>query len=126
MIDWSGGSCVGRNEQGDTSGLPRLALNEPALVERDDHAMDGRRRDAEEVLKVTLGRRAAVQHRVGVDEGQVLTLRRGEWDRHAGSSVIRYVAGGPAMHLRYRVDLEESERQQLEGIVASGTGRSGA
>ena len=36
-------------------------------------------------------------------------------------SVIRYVAGGPAMHLRYRVDLEESERQQLEGIVASGT-----
>ncbi len=25
------------------------------------------------------------------------------------------------MHLRYRVDLEESERQQLEGIVAGGT-----
>jgi hypothetical protein len=43
-----------------------------------------------------------VQRRVRVDEGQVLTLRRGEWDRHAVSSVIRYVAGGPAMHLRYR------------------------
>jgi hypothetical protein len=49
-----------------------------------------------------------------------LTLRRGERDRHAVWSVIRYVAGGPAMHLRYRVDLEESERQQLEEIVAGG------
>ena len=98
-----------------------MTLNESALVERHDHAMNGRWGDAEEVLKVTLGRRATVEHRVRVDEGQVLTLRRGKGDRHAVSSVIRYVAEGPAMHLRYRVDLEERERQQLEGIVAGGT-----
>ena len=71
-----------------------MALNEPPVVERHDHAVDGGRRDPEEVLKVTLGRRATVQYRVGVDEGQVLPLRRGEGDRHAGPSVIRCVAEG--------------------------------
>jgi transposase len=35
--------------------------------------------------------------------------------------VIRWVAGGSATHIRYRVELEDSERQQLEAIVAGGT-----
>ena len=36
-------------------------LNEPPLVERDDHAMDGGLRDAKECLEVILRRRAAMR-----------------------------------------------------------------
>jgi hypothetical protein len=40
--------------------------------------MDGRRRDLKEPLEVRFGRGLSVQQRVGVDEGQVLALFRGE------------------------------------------------
>ncbi len=86
---------IGRNQQGDAAGLAGHPLDEPPLVERDDHAMHSGRRDAEEVQEVALRRRATVQGRVGMDERQVLPLRRGERDRHAVRSVIRCVAEGP-------------------------------
>jgi hypothetical protein len=44
----------------------RYALNQSALVERDNHAMDGGGRDAEEREEVTLCRRAPVQGGIGV------------------------------------------------------------
>jgi hypothetical protein len=53
----------GWNEQRDAPGLPGLPLNEAASVERHDHAMNGGRRDAEEILKIALsagGRRCRV------------------------------------------------------------------
>jgi hypothetical protein len=53
------------------------------------------RRDAEEIQEVALCRRPPVQGRIGVDEGQVLALSRGESDRHAVRCVIRCVAEEP-------------------------------
>ena len=68
-------------------------------------------RDAEEVLKVTLRRRSSTQHRAGLDEGQVLALCRGKGDRHGRAVCDLLSRGESAMHLRYRVELEESERR---------------
>ncbi len=45
--------------------------------------MDGRRRDSEESLHVGFRGRAAIQERVGMDEGEILALFFGEV-RHEG------------------------------------------
>ena len=59
----------GWNEQCDASCLPRLALDKTARVQSHDHAMDGRRRDAKEILKVAFRWRPAMQGGIRVDEG---------------------------------------------------------
>lgn len=51
--------------------------------EHDDHLMDGRRRDLKEGLHVGFGGWAAIQERVGMDEGEILALFFGEV-RHEG------------------------------------------
>jgi transposase len=75
-------------------------------------------------LKVGFSRRAAMQSAVGVDEGQVLTLRVGEacghgWHLRAGRDLL--LRQEVSMHVRYRVELGEGERQELEALVAGGT-----
>lgn len=82
---------LGWDKQRDAAGLTGVPLNEPPVMQGHDHPMNGGRRDAEEILKVALGRRLAVQGGIGVDERQVLALERGARDRHA------VVAEGPAM-----------------------------
>ena len=94
------------NEHGDGSGLAGLALNEPALMQRHDHAVDGRRRDAKKLLKVAFRGRPPAERRVRVDEGEVLPLGGGDRDRHVVPSVIRCSAVG----LRYRVELDFASR----------------
>jgi len=52
--------------------------NQAALIERDDHVVDRRRRDLKEPLEVRFGRGLSVQQGIGMDEGEVLALFRGE------------------------------------------------
>ena len=60
------------------------ALNEPALLKRDDHVVDGRGRHPEVALHVGFSGRDAVDFSVVVDESQVLTLCRGIAGFHWG------------------------------------------
>ena len=55
-----------------------LAADEAGAFEGEHHLVDGRRGDAEVPLHVGFGGRAAMHARVGVDEGQILTLLVGE------------------------------------------------
>jgi hypothetical protein len=58
--------------------LSRNPTDHATPLERDDHVVDRRRRDLKEPLEVRFGRGLSVQQGVGVDEGQVLALFRGE------------------------------------------------
>jgi hypothetical protein len=58
--------------------LSRNPTDQAAPLERNDHVVDGRGRDLKEPLEVRFGRGLSVQQRVGVDEGQVLALFRGD------------------------------------------------
>ena len=72
------GQFVCRQEQPDRPGLSRDSTDQAPALERDNHVVDRRRRDLKEPLEVRFGRGLSVQQRVGVDEGQVLALFRGE------------------------------------------------
>jgi hypothetical protein len=52
----------------------RLTLNKPGAFEVEHHLVNGRRGDLEMPLQVGLGRRAAEDERIGVNEGEVLPL----------------------------------------------------
>jgi len=71
---------LGWDKQRDAAGLTGVPLDEAAVVQGHDHPMNGGWRDAEEVPKVALSRRSAVESGVGVDERQILALERGESD----------------------------------------------
>jgi nicotinamidase-related amidase len=53
---------------------PRLARDQAEVLQGDDHAMHGWRRDLEEPHHLVFGWRLAVNQRVGVDEREILTL----------------------------------------------------
>jgi Winged helix-turn helix len=91
-----------------------------------DHLVHRGRRDAEVGLHVGLGRWAAIELRVRVDEGQVLALflgeRRNPFFGRILVDVIPPREEDTSMNVRYIVALESSERQQLETLVAGGIG----
>jgi len=62
----------------DASGDAGLTPNQAITFERDDHLVDRGRADFEVALHVGLGGWSPEHVRVGVDEGQVLTLLFGE------------------------------------------------
>ena len=62
----------------DASGDAGLTPNEAISFERHDHLVDRGRADLKVALHVGLGGWAPEHVRVGVDEGQVLTLLFGE------------------------------------------------
>jgi len=72
------GQYVGLHQQLDASRDTWLAPDQPLAFEREQHLMDGRRRDAEVALQVSLGWRPAEYQRVGMDKRQVLPLLRRE------------------------------------------------
>src|SRR5919202_1020007 len=87
--------------------------------------MHGRRADAEVTLHIGLGRRSAVDARVSVDEGQVLSLRvREAASRRRHPPLRRFIWASltweAAMNIRYRVDLSEAERADLQALLSSG------
>ena len=68
-----------------------------------------------------------MQSCVQVDKGQVLTLRRGEdfcGRTHIGHPIqlfVRASSGQEArMNIRYRVELSQSERDELKGLLSGG------
>lgn len=76
----------GCEEEFDAAGFSGCSLDEAALLELDDHLMDGGWGDTEVALHVGLGGRLFVQTFVGVDEGQILALLVGEAGRHGCST----------------------------------------
>jgi hypothetical protein len=54
-----------------TPGCPRIR---PGSFERDHHLVNGWRTDPEVPLQVRFGTRSAEDARIGIDEGQILTL----------------------------------------------------
>ena len=83
--------------------------------------MHARRGDAEVFPHVGLGGRAAVDLRIGVDEGQVLALPVSEPGGLAGRGCLinQCVQASEAlMNVCYRVELHESERDELKALLA--------
>src|SRR5215207_3890089 len=62
----------------DASGEAGLSPDQPGALEGEHHLVSGRRAHAEVTLHVGLGRRTAVDTRVGVEEGQIRTLLVGQ------------------------------------------------
>jgi len=69
------------DEEFDASGDTWLAADQAGAFECKNHLVNRWRGDLEMALHVGLGRRAPEQPRIGVDEGQVLTLLVGEGGR---------------------------------------------
>src|SRR5205085_2306403 len=112
---------------------PRLAPDQAGPFQRDHHLVHRWRADAEMALQVGFGRRTTVHARVGVDEGQVLTLPlREAWSRRRltdGWSMATS-SGEVVMSIRYRVELSEVERAGFASCSAAAStppaGSSGA
>jgi hypothetical protein len=83
------------------------------VLQRHHHLVHGGGADLEEALHIGLGGRSADDQGVGVDEGQVLPLARGE----AGSRIACHrilvcvlCMKGTAMNVCWRVELNQEER----------------
>jgi hypothetical protein len=63
-----------RNDDFDASRDPRLPSDQAGSFEREHHLVDGWRTNPEVPLQVRFGRRSADDARIGIDEGQILTL----------------------------------------------------
>src|ERR1700759_707697 len=90
--------------------------------------MYGGRGNSEIALHVGLGRRPAIDARIGIDEGEVLALLFGEVaTRRRMTHAADPVHSGlepreAAMNLRYRVELSEAERNELTALLRGGPG----
>ena len=80
------GQAFGGDQHLDASREAGLTPDQACALEGEHHLVHGRWADLEVALHVGLGRRTAMDARVGVDEGQVLALLVGE----AGSQDIRH------------------------------------
>lgn len=88
---------LGQHEHLDAAWYSGLTPDQACALQRQNHLMDGRRRDAEAVLDVGFGGGPEVDARVGVDEGQILTLL----GREAGLLFARHL-----IHLLIRLGLQ--------------------
>lgn len=61
-----------------------MAADQPGPFEAHNHLVHCRTADPKEPLHIGFGRRLAIHQRVGMDEGQILPLPRGE----AGSRIV--------------------------------------
>ena len=104
-----------------------MPSDEPGAFERQHHLVNRRRADAKVLLHVGFGRRPAVQACVEVDKRQILPLLgRGDFCRgtHSGHPIQRFVRASneeeARMNVRYRVELSQTEREQLKGLLSGG------
>src|SRR3954471_3514592 len=72
------GQVFGGEEHLDAARQPWLAADQAEALQREHHLVHGGWTDPEMTLHVGLGRGTAMDAGVGVNEGQVLTLRVGE------------------------------------------------
>lgn len=87
-------------------------------------------------LEVGFSRRSAVDLGVGVDKCQILSLQGSEgWLRRCWRRLghktrcfsSSYTQGrNGEVNVRYRVELSETEREELEGMIGGGSSQSGA
>jgi hypothetical protein len=114
------------NEEFDAAGDPGLPSDEACAFERNDHLMNGRRGDLKILPDVGLGRRSAMQTRIEVDVRQILPLlrREGFFRRtHAGHPIQLFVRASmkeARMNVRYRVELSQTERDELKALLSGG------
>jgi transposase len=114
------------NEEFDAAGDPGLPSDEACAFERNDHLMNGRRGDLKILPDVGLGRRSAMQTRIEVDVRQILPLlrREGFFGRtHAGHPIQLFVRASmkeARMNVRYRVELSQTERDELKALLSGG------
>jgi len=115
------------NEQLDAAGGPWLLSDEACTFKRHDHLVNGRWGDPKVLLDVGLGRWPAMQARIEVDVRQVLPLlwREDFFGRtHAGHPIQLFVRASSEqearMNVRYRVELSQTERDELKALLSGG------
>lgn len=89
--------------------------------------VDGRSGHAEEAPEVGLGRRLPVDRRVGVDEGEVLSLRRGEYgaadgggNRHGWPRVLPFQLGSMVVVLPWHQPVRVAEQVAVLDHMSNG------
>jgi transposase len=115
------------NEDLDAAGGPWLPPDEPYSFERQHHLVDRRRAHAKVLLHVGFGWRPAVQARVEVDKGQILALLGREGfcvATQTGHPIQLFVRASneeeARMNVRYRVELSQTERNELTALLSGG------
>ncbi len=115
------------NEDLDAAGDPWLPLDEPCSFERQHHLVNRRRAHAKVLLHVGFGWRPAVQARVEVDKGQILALLGREGfcvATQTGHPIQLFVRASNEeevrMNVRYRVELSQTERNELTALLSGG------
>lgn len=117
-----------RQPKPDGAGGTWLTLDQSARVERLDHLMDDRRRDAKEALQIRFGRRPPVDLRVVVDVREILPLLRRERLRCLGDRL------GPALFFRERLldacqpvvhGIEHTSHTRFRAVVCFGRHMAG-
>jgi len=117
----------GINEQLNAAWGPRLSADEAGPFEREHHLVNRGWADAEVFLHVGFGRRPAVQAHVEMDKRQILALfgrKAFGGATHSGHPIQLFVRASIEeeawMNLRYRVELNQCERDQLTALLSGG------
>jgi hypothetical protein len=115
------------NEHFDTASNARLPPDEACAFEGQHHLVDRRWADAEMALHVGFGRRPAVQALICIDKCQILALLGCEGFRratHFGHPTQPFVRASnfeeAPMNVRYRVELDQTERSALTALLSGG------
>ena len=89
--------------------------------------MNRRRGQLKKLLDIGLRRRPPVHQRVCVDEREILSLPGRELRVRIRRAIHDWPrkGGGPAMNIRYRVELNEAERVQLTSMLSGGLAQYG-
>ena len=117
----------GIDEQFDAARGPWCPSDEARSFERQHHLVNRGRTDLKVLLHLGFGRGPTVQTRVEVDIRQILTLlgREGFCGRtHPGHPIQLFVRAPnqkeARMNVRYRVELSQTEREELKVLLSGG------
>jgi transposase len=115
------------NEELDAASGSWLSCDEARPFEGQYHLVNRGWAHPEILLHVGFGRRPSVQARVEVNKGQILALlgREGFWaSTHPGHPIQLFVRASneeeARMNVRYRVELNQTERAELVALLSAG------
>src|SRR6202521_1051484 len=119
-----------RNQKLDASGSSGHACDEPGFFQGQRHLVDGGSGDLEMATHVGFGRGPFEDPAIGVDEGQVLALglrkagSRRRWAFVKCLTHFRFIRASTLkevqLNIKFRVDLSQSERDQLDALLSGG------
>src|SRR6202171_555618 len=119
-----------RKQKLDASGSSGHACDEPGFFQGQHRLVDGGSGDLKMATQVAFGRGPLEDPAIGVDEGQVLALgprkagSRRRWAFVKCLTHFRFIRASTLkevqLNIKFRVDLSQSERDQLDALLSGG------